>query len=441
MKSTPTKQKSVIRTFCGLLILILLLVACEEQAMTSPTPTTSAVVPLASTAGEMERLAVLGTVLPARSVNLSFLTGGPVQTVNVQIGARVKAGDLLAELSTADLQLDVQEAEEALALSQATLDQAKAGPQEQEVAVAEAEYHRALAQHEARLAGARPDEIAAAQADYQAALARCQQLKVGASPQELIAAEATLEKAEIARRRAQAAYDLVAWRQDLEASPQAATLHETTVDYQAAQAQVDMLKNLPTEADLQECNAQVTRAETQLKLARAGPSEGEVVSSAAAVAVAQAQLDLARAGPRPVDVAAARVQVQQARTALERARLALSRARLLAPFDGTVAAVHLSPGEWAGPGAPVVELLDTSRWRVETRNVGELNIGRVQAEQEALVRVIAFRSVTLRGWVLAISPVAVVQQGDTTYTVFIELEPTDVNLRPGMNVEVEILTE
>jgi multidrug resistance efflux pump len=134
-------------------------------------------------------------------------------------------------------------------------------------------------------------------------------------------------------------------------------------------------------------------------------------------------------------------QVQQARTALERAELALSRTQLPAPFDGMVSAVYLSPGEWAGPGVPVVELLDTSRWRVETRNVGELNIGRVRVGQEAVVRIIAFRNSELHGRVAAISPIAVVQQGDTTYTVFIDLEPTDLNLRPGMNVEVEILTE
>jgi hypothetical protein len=35
----------------------------------------------------------------------------------------------------------------------------------------------------------------------------------------------------------------------------------------------------------------------------------------------------------------------------------------------------------------------------------------------------------------------VVQQGDTTYTVVIELKPTDLNLRPGMNAEVEIVAE
>jgi hypothetical protein len=31
-----------------------------------------------------------------------------------------------------------------------------------------------------------------------------------------------------------------------------------------------------------------------------------------------------------------------------------------------------------------------------------------------------------------------VQQGDTTYTLMIALEPTDLNLRPGMNAQVEI---
>jgi len=34
-----------------------------------------------------------------------------------------------------------------------------------------------------------------------------------------------------------------------------------------------------------------------------------------------------------------------------------------------------------------------------------------------------------------------VQQGDTTYTLMIELEPTDLNLRPGMTVQVEILVK
>jgi HlyD family secretion protein len=396
---------------------------------------------VASSAAEAGHLSVLGTVLPAQRLTLGFGAGGPVKGMYVQVGMEVRRGDLLAELDVADLQLGVREAEEALAFRQAALDQAMAGAWEQEVAVAEAGYRRALAQHEELLGGARPEEVTAAQADYQSALAHYGQVQAGASQEELIAARTAVDKAEAAVQRAQAAYDLVAGRPDVGASPQAAALHDATLDCRAARAQYERLQDLPTRADLQAARAEVARARAQLERLRAGPTDDQVATGAAAVAIAQAQLELARAGPRPEDVAVACVQVQQARTALERTKLPLSRAQLLAPFDGTVAAVYLSPGEWAGPGVPLLELLDTGRWRVETRNVGELNVGRVRVGQEAVVRVIALGRQALRGRVAAISPVAVVQQGDTTYTVFIDLEATDLNLRPGMNVEVEIVTE
>ena len=90
---------------------------------------------------------------------------------------------------------------------------------------------------------------------------------------------------------------------------------------------------------------------------------------------------------------------------------------------------------------PVTALLDTTNLQVETRNIGELNIGRVEVGQEATVRVTAFRGEELRGKVVTISAVAVVQQGDMPHTVLIELEPKDLNLRPGMNAKVKILTD
>lgn len=90
------------------------------------------------------------------------------------------------------------------------------------------------------------------------------------------------------------------------------------------------------------------------------------------------------------------------------------------------------------PGELMVEVLDDSRWRIETRNVGELQIGQIHIGQEVQVLVNAFNNETLSGRVVAISPVAIVQQGDTTYTLSIELEPTDLNLWPGMTAQIEI---
>ncbi|MFB0536499.1 MAG: HlyD family efflux transporter periplasmic adaptor subunit [Anaerolineae bacterium] len=435
MKSLSTITELV------LVSVMVLLVGCQDRATPSPTPTLPTNVSTQPDTTKAGRMTALGTVLPAQQLKLSFSVGGGVRGVKVQVGTEVNARDLLAELDTADLELAAQEAEDGLALNQALLDQASAGAREQELAIAQAEYRRALAQHEQLRAGARPEELAGAQADYQAALASYEQVKSGASQEELIAAQAAVAKAEAALQQAQAAYDVVAWRPGAAASPQAAALQEASIDYQAAKAQYERLKNLPTEADLQEAKANLAHAEAQLELEQAGPTEQEVMASASSVAIAQAQLELTKAGSRPEDVAVVEAQMQQAHTILEKAKQALPRGQLLAPFDGTISAVYLSQGEWAEAGAPVVELLDTTRWRVETRNVSELNIGRIGVGQEAIVRVMAFRGEELRGRVDAISPVAVVQQGDTTYTVFIELEPTDLNLRPGMNAEVAILTE
>jgi HlyD family secretion protein len=97
--------------------------------------------------------------------------------------------------------------------------------------------------------------------------------------------------------------------------------------------------------------------------------------------------------------------------------------------------------EWVSSGTPVVELVDVSRWLVDTKNVGELQIAQVREGQKAAVRVNAFQSEPLQGQVATISPVAVVQQGDTTYTLTIELEDTDLNLRPGMTARVEIVVD
>jgi HlyD family secretion protein len=426
----------------ALALVLSLTSGCKDTAAPTPTPSSSAP-SIAVGPGMMEtgRMTALGTILPAQRVKLGFSASGPVRVVKVQVGTQVKAGDVLAELNTADLEMDVREAEDGLALYQALLDQARAGARGQELVIARAEHERALAQHKQLLAGARPEEMAMAQADYQAALARYQGVGSGVEEEELIRAAASVEKAAVALKRAQAAYDAVAASSDVGASPQAAALQEATIDYQAAVAEYRRLKNLPTQADLGEAQAQVDRAEAQLRLVQSGPTQQEVAASASDVTIAQAQLQLKEAGATPQEIAAAEARVGQARTALERAQLALSRAQLLAPFDGTVSAVYLSPGEWGAPGVPVVELLDTSHWRVETRNVGELNIGRVRVGQQAIVRVIAFRDEELRGRVTIVSPIAVVQQGDTTYTLLIDLEPTQLNLRPGMNAEVEILTE
>ena len=83
-------------------------------------------------------------------------------------------------------------------------------------------------------------------------------------------------------------------------------------------------------------------------------------------------------------------------------------------------------------------LADTTRWRVETSNLSELQIAQMKVGQKAIVTVNAFLGQTDRTS-RRVSPIAIVQQGDTTYTVTIELEETNLPLRWGMTAKVKIL--
>lgn len=162
-----------------------------------------------------------------------------------------------------------------------------------------------------------------------------------------------------------------------------------------------------------------------------------------AVTIQQAELTQVEANPHHIqpELVIAQARLQQAQIAHEQLALQLTNAVFAAPFTGVVSAIHAHPGETVSAGQPVVELIDTGGWLVETKNVSELNISRIALGQPAAVTVIVLPEHRLTGTVIAIDPIAVVQQGDTTYTLTIEVAQSDLPLHAGMNVEIEITTK
>ena len=77
----------------------------------------------------------------------------------------------------------------------------------------------------------------------------------------------------------------------------------------------------------------------------------------ARVAEAEANLAVARLPARPQEIAAAEAAVPGAAAVREKARWVLDERDLTAPADGIVTDVLREPGEFAGPGSPVLEFL------------------------------------------------------------------------------------
>ena len=329
-----------------------------------------------------------GSIAPEAEVTLTFELGGKVEEILVEKGQMAKAGEPLAKLETASLELQVAEAQATLALNEAKLQQAKKEASAEDIAAAEA-------------------ELASAQANYE-------KVQAGPTEEELIIAKADMEKAAIAVQKAQAEYDEVAWVPGVSALPQAAALQQASIDYERAKADYQKIAQTPTESDLKSAWAQVVQAQTNL--------------------------DKLRKNPEPEDVAIAQAQVDQAQAQLEEAQLKLEQAVITAPFDGVVASLGAEAGELVSSGAPMVVLVDISNFHIDVE-IDEIDISQIAVGQEVLITLDALPDEEMAGHVEAIAPTASSADGGVvSYVVTVATEPTDALLRPGMSANTTITT-
>lgn len=420
-----------VRLFLGLLIGLALLPGCRAQpvqpGLTAATATPAAAEtdadPVATPAGRPGvviltegQLVAVNPVLP-----LGFEAGGRVLTVNVRPGDVVAAGDVIATLDDGALQDGVTSAELQVALAENSLAQAQAALDDllnwevDEFAVALAEANLAAAQ--ANLENAQNQDAAAGNSLTSAAVA--------------------IGQAERALAQAQEAYDRA---------------HDPARDWELndpfradfLKAERDATANQLTFA--QE-NLQVARA--QYSVAAAGLNNDSALSAQVSVASAQQALDQAQRGPTEADIAAAELRVEQAQLSLEQSQFnlaqaqeSLAQAQLLAPWAGTVLSVEVAPGAFVGAGSPVITLLDTANLQFHTNNLSERDLAQVQPGQPAEITLKSYPDRPISGSVAGIAPQASGTLGDAAvFTIMINLDETDLALRPGMTGRAEITRE
>ena len=371
-----------------LLTLGVLATACGGAPQPPPTPVLPAVTPASSPRSVGGGVAASGEVVSAQQGHMGFAMSGQVETVEVALGDVVQEGDTLVSLEASSLEAGLAQAEAAVEAARAQL--------------AEVE------------AGARPEELAAAQAAYDAALAQYRKLEAGPTDEERRIALAALRKAEAALVSAQAAYDEIAWMEEVAEMPQTLALQLATLDYESALANYEMVTGGASAEDLQVAWASVESG--------------------------RAQLVMLQAGATPEQLAAAQAAVAQAEAGLEVARATLSQTTLVAPFAGTVADLQVSPGQIVMPGQVVLTLADLAQLQVETTDLSERDVAEVLVGQQATVYVEALNE-DVPGRVVRISPLATTVGGDVVYTVIVDLDEQPEGLRLGMSVEVEIATE
>ncbi len=459
------------------MVLVPVLSACslssaESQATDAPGTASPRV-------SSSDRVSAEGVIVPFKKVDLSFEGSGRVDKILVSEGDQVVAGQLLAVLETRDLEQAVVQAEARLESAQAQLAKAQAGARPEEIAEAKAGLaiaqaassaaSGALAIAESKAAEAEANErvardgiaiaesqLASARAAHQAAVAAYDKLKAQPTARDLQIAEKQVQLAKNQLWDTQLMEEVghanEGEAEQLEVSVQVAELNLTKVKAGARPEDIAEAKGLveQAEANINVAKARVARARALAAQALAGlqAAQGGLLQAgaqeeraAAQTLQAQAQLDLANAGSRVEDIAVVEAQVKQAEASLAAAKNNREDALLKAPFDGTVGAILVDEGDLVAPQLAAVQFGDLQRLRVETRDLSEMDVDRVQVGQPATIIVDALGGEELPATVASISPLATTVRGDAAYKVTLDLEPgSEAGLRWGMSTLTEIQT-
>lgn len=324
-----------------------------------------------------------GDLRPKHSVNILPVAAGRIESLLVEVGDQVKAGDPIAIVESKTYAAQLKQAEANLELARLSLAKMEEGT--------------------------RPEQIAAAEAAVRFARSAVNDL-LNISDDERTAAATTLAQAEAALKLAQAEYDKVAWAGQVGMLPQSLKLEQATIAYEAARAAYN-LQTHPSDVQLSPLMVQLAQAELALALAKNPYTQ--------------------------TDFELARVKIKQAEAAVELARIQMDETTIRAPFDGIVAELYVTEGSMVGPSTPVA--LFVSRELEAIINVEESRIQEVKPGQHAAIKVKAYPDEDFPAVVTSVAPVA----DSATRTFVVKVTPVDEagKLRGGMYADLALLIE
>ncbi len=141
-------------------------------------------------------------------------------------------------------------------------------------------------------------------------------------------------------------------------------------------------------------------------------------------------------------IKASEAQVLQARAALELSQTNLRYTRILSPVNGTVISRNVDVGQTVAASFQTPTLFtiaqDLKKMQINT-SVDEADIGAIKKHQPVTFTVDAYPDITFRGKVSEIRNSPTMVQNVVTYDVIVDVDNSELRLKPGMTANVSII--
>lgn len=344
----------------------------------------------------------LSGILEANTYEVPSLSQGPVNKVLVKEAEPVKAGDVVMQLDTTQLEIRKKQAEAAVKLAESELDLLQSGASDAQVSQIRAKVGQALGNYKTIAAGARPEEIKQAEVKLKTAKSNY---------------ETALEKFESMKKLAD---------QDI-----------------IPKAKFDEAKVV-----LENAQAQKIAAEQALKLLKKGAPQGQKEAAQQQVSEAKSALTQVIAS-KPAKIKAAKANIEQAKAELSLVEQMIKDSAIKTKVKGNITNISFKEGEVVTKGTSVANIIDLENLWVKVF-VPESKLVYIRLGQPATIYPEATPKMEFAGKITFIAqegefvPSGVKESKDQqVFEVKVALDSSvqsNVQLRPGMTVDVKMDT-
>jgi HlyD family secretion protein len=386
-----------------------------------------------------------GVVRSNQTAQLGWETSGTVESVGALVGDTIAADQILASLSETSLpqsvilaQADLVSAEKALDdLMNSQLQQAQAL---QAIETAEKALEDLLNPELQQAMALQAIADAQQAVDYYER--RTNNLQTSAGKADIDSAKAQVTIAKDALDRAQEKFDPHAGKPEtnLTRANFQAKLAAAQQQYDAAVRQLNALEGTAADTDIAVAAANLATSQAQLdedfrtyERIKDGASEADITLLEAQLDEANREYERIKDGPDPDDIVVAEARIAAAQATVNQSFIET-------PFDGEITVVDVKPGDQVQPGTLAFRVDDLSRLLVDI-DVSEVDINQIKEGQQVTMSFDAIQINEYHGEVVEVALVGNNIAGVVNFTVTVELDDPDEQVRPGMTSAVNIVIE
>lgn len=369
---------------------------------------------------------IAGKVIATQEADLSFETSGNIAAVYKDVNNRVEAGEVIAALSSADIQADLLKAQADLDAEVAKLNEVKSGTGDDTETL---NAKRSLVEELSKAYIQADDAI-------QNKVDQFFEDPLENDPKIVFAFNDFWLKQQIDKERIEIEELLIDWQKQRNS----VTVNSVSTEVEKVKTRLreiqSFLENVSTAINVFEVNDTLSQNQIDKYKADVATARTNINSSISSIISAQEKVRSTEA-----QIPFQEAKVKSARAVVANYSAQLAKTIIRAPFRGVVSKQDAKIGQYASSNMPLVTVISDGSFQIETF-IPEININEIKVGNVAKVTLDAFSDAEVfDAKVISIDPAETVRDGVSTYKVIFEFINGDDRLKTGMTTNVDITTQ